>query len=109
MPDERDPRVVEIGDRRSGTGSQAVTGHRPTPVVDQLGYRRTLVGVLIVAVAVMLGFLAGKATGSGAPAAKIVRQITATQTIDRPVTATQTVVRQVTAPSRHPQLGHSTS
>jgi hypothetical protein len=105
MPDEHDPRVVDIGDGRSGAGSPAVAGHRPTRVVDQIGYRRTLVGVLIVTMAVVLGFLAGKATGSGAPAAKIVRQVTATRTIDVPVTATQTVVRQVTAPAPTPSAG----
>ena len=53
-----------------GPAPRDVTGHRPTRVADQLGYRRTLIGVLIVTMAVVLGFLAGKATGSGAPAAK---------------------------------------
>jgi hypothetical protein len=64
-------------------------------VSSQLGYRRTLIGVLIVTMAVVLGFLAGKATGSGAPAAKIVRQ----------VTATRTIVRQVAAPKPTPSSG----
>ena len=105
MPHEHDPPVVDIGDGRSGPGSQDVTGHRPTRVVDQPGYRRTLIGVLIVTMAVVLGFLAGKATGSGAPAAKTVSELTATRTIVRPVTATQTIVRHVTAPKPTPSAG----
>ncbi len=98
MPNEPEPRFIEMGDRRPGTGSQDVADHGPTSVVDLLGRRRVLVGVLIVTLAVALGFLAGRAAGSGAPAAKTAaRQVTATVTAVRQVTATKTVVRQVTS------------
>ncbi len=99
MPDDVDPRIVNIGNGR------ARADHRPTSAVDLLGHRRTVIGVLIVTLAVVLGFLAGKATGSGAPAAKTVRRVTSTQTVVRPVTSTQTVVHQVTAPQPIPSSG----
>jgi hypothetical protein len=105
MPDDVDRRIVEIDDGRSGADPADLTSHRPTSAVDQLGYRRTVIGVLIVTLAVVLGFLAGKATGSGAPAAKTVRRVTSTQTVVRPVTSTQTVVHQVTAPQPTPSSG----
>lgn len=98
MPTEPEPRFIEMGDRRPGTGSQDVANHGPTSVVDLVGRRRVLVGVLIVTLAVALGFLAGRAAGSGAPAAKTAAaQVTTTVTAVRQVTATKIVVRQVTA------------
>lgn len=105
MPDDADPRIIGSGDARPRADPTGVTGHGPTSTVDQLGHRRTVIGVLIVTMAVVMGFLAGKATGSGVPAAKIVRQVTSTQTVVRPVTSTQTVVRQVTAPRPTPSSG----
>ena len=105
MPGEVDPRVADVGDGGSGVNSWQVNGNQPRSVADQLGYRRTVLGVLIVTAAVVLGFLAGKASGSGAPAAKMASQVTATQTFVRHVTATQTVIRQVTAPPPTPTPG----
>ena len=43
--------------------------------------------MLIVTLAVALGFLAGRAAGSGAPAKTAVRQVTTTQTVTSQVTA----------------------
>jgi hypothetical protein len=80
MQDEPDPRFVEISDGPRGVGADDVVDHRPRSVVDRLGQRRMLAGLLIatLAVGIGVGFFSGRhAARSGAPATTtVVRSVT---------------------------------